>query len=176
MIVDVQVVAQSAVTLNMLIDAWKRAPEMVAEELTAATYDAEMLLELETKELTPVGVGSAGGLRGNIHSEVPQVMGDTVLGVMGSSLAHTEAVELGTKPHPVSAAGVASIEDWVRHKLGITDKEAERVANAVAWKIRMRGTPAVGMFHRALAHNKAQVAGMYEAAAGRIVKRLATAG
>lgn len=174
MIVDVQVVAQNAVTLNMLIDAWKRAPEMVAEELTAATYEAEMLLERETKELTPVG--AQGFLRASIESLEPQVMGDTVIGVVGSPMSYAESVELGTKPHPVSDAGVASIEDWVRHKLGITDKEAERVAYAVAWKIRMRGTPAVGMFHRALAHNKTQVAGMYEAAAGRIVKRLSTAG
>lgn len=169
---DIQIDAQAISTLS---GAWKRAPEMVIEELTAATYEAEMLLERATKELTPVGVGSAGGLRGNIHSETPAVLGDTVIGVMGSSLIYAEAVELGTKPHPVSEAGVAAIEDWVRYKLGITDKEAQRVANAVAWKIQMRGTPAVGMFHRALAHNKTQVGGIFNAAAGRIAQRLAGA-
>lgn len=157
-------------TLAAVGDAWKRAPEMVIEELTAATFEAEMLLERETKELTPVGVNAA--LRDNIHSQVPEVMGDTVIGVMGSSLSYAEPVELGTQPHAVSEAGVLAIEDWVRHKLGISGKEAERVAYAVAWKIRMRGTPAVGMFHRALAWNKQQLDQIYEAAVCRIVQRL----
>lgn len=159
-------------TMAALEGAWKIAPQMVIEELTAATYEAEMLLERETKDLTPVGVGGAGGLRGNIQSDVPQVLGNTVIGVMGSTLNYAEAVELGTYPHAVSAAGVQAIEDWVRHKLGIGDKEAQRVADAVAWKIRMHGTPAVGMFHRALSWNKAQLEQIYAAAAGRIVQRL----
>lgn len=153
-------------------DAWQRAPEMVIEELTAAVYEAEMLLERETKDLTPVGVGGAGGLKGNIHSQVPEALGDTVIGVMGSTLNYAEAVELGTRPHAVSVSGVQAIEDWVRHKLGISDKEAQRVADAVAWKIRMRGTPAVGMFHRALSWNKQQLEQIYTAAVGRIVLRL----
>jgi len=164
-----------ASAISNLGEAWKLAPEMVIEELTAATYQAEMLLERETKELTPVGVGSAGGLRGNIQSQTPKVLSDTVIGMVGSTLNYAESVELGTRPHPVSAAGVLAIEDWVRHKMGITDKEAERVANAVAWKIRMRGTPAVGMFHRALAYNQAQLGGIFETAAGRIGQRLAGA-
>jgi hypothetical protein len=157
-------------TLAMLGDAWKRAPDMVIEELTAATYKAEMLLERETKELTPVGVNAA--LRDNIYSQVPEVLGDTVIGMMGSTLNYAEAVELGTQPHAVSEAGVLAIEDWVRHKLGIAAEEAQRVAEAVAWKIRMRGTPAVGMFHRALAWNKQQLEQIYAAAAGRIAQRL----
>lgn len=164
-----------ASAISNLSEAWKLAPEMMIEELTAATYQAEMLLERETKELTPVGVGSAGGLRGNIQSQTPEVLSDTVIGMVGSTLNYAESVELGTRPHPVSAAGVLAIEDWVRHKLGITDKEAERVANAVAWKIRMRGTPAVGMFHRALAYNQAQLGGIFETVAGRIGQRLAGA-
>lgn len=165
---DIQIDAREIMNLA---DAWKLAPEMVIEELTAATYEAEMLLERETKELTPVG--AQGFLRQSIESLEPQVLGDTVIGVVGSPLSYAESVELGTKPHPVSAAGVLAIEDWVRHKLGITDKDAERVANAVAWKIRMRGTPAVGMFHLGLSYNKAQVGAIFQAAGGRIGQRLA---
>ncbi len=164
-----------ASAISKLGDAWKLAPEMVIEELTTSTYLAETLLERETKDLTPVGVGSAGGLRGNIQSQAPEVLSDTVIGMVGSTLSYAESVELGTRPHPVSAEGVLAIEDWVRHKLGISDKEAQRVADAVAWKIRMRGTPAVGMFHRALSYNQAQIGAMFEAAAGRIGQRLAGA-
>ena len=161
-----------ASAISALGEAWKLAPEMVIQELTAATYKAEMLLERETKELTPVGVGSAGGLRGSIRSEMPHVLGNTVIGVVGSAMSYVESVELGTRPHPVSAEGVLAIEDWVKHKLGITDKEAQRVANAVAWKIRMRGTPAVGMFHRGLAYSRAQIGAIFRVAAGRIGQRL----
>ena len=151
---------------------WKRAPEIVADEMMTATYEGQMLLERETKELTPAGVGAAGGLRGNIQSDVPQVLGDSVIGMVGSTLSYAEPVEIGTLPHAVSAEGVASIEDWVKHKLGISDQEAHRVAEAVAWKIRMHGTPGVGMFHRALAWNIDQLGVIYKSAAGRIGQRL----
>ena len=160
--------------LVKLSEAWKRAPEMVIEELTRATYEAEMLLERETKELTPVGVHNA--LRGSIHSQMPEVLGNTVIGVVGSPMKYAQAVELGREPGKwVGYEGVAAIEDWVRHKLGIPAEEAERVANAVAWKIHLYGTPAVGMFHRALAYNQTRVGAMFETAAGRIGQRLAGA-
>lgn len=159
--------------INTVGEAWKQAPQMVIEELTAATYQAEMLLLRETQELTPVGVGAAGGLRGSMQAQMPEVLSDTVLGMMGTAMNYAESVELGTRPHPVSDQGVAAIDDWVRYKLGIPAEEAQRVAEAVAWKIRMRGTPAVGMFHRALAWNQAQLGAIFEAAAGRIGQRLA---
>lgn len=154
-------------------DAWKLAPEMVVEELTDATWRAEGLLLNAVAELTPVGVGGASGIKGSLQMQEPQVLSDTVLGMMGSALSYTESVEMGTKPHPVSDQGVAAIDDWVRYKLGIPAEEAQRVAEAVVWKIRMRGTPAVGMFHRGLAYSQAQLAGIFEDAAGRIVQRLA---
>lgn len=161
--------------LHDLSQAWKQAPEMVIEELSAATFEAEMLLERETKELTPVGVGAAGGLRGNIQSELPEVLSDTVIGMVGSTLNYAEAVEVGTKPHPVSAAGVQSIEDWVRYKLGISAEDAQRVANSVAWKIRMKGTRGAGMFHGALKYAGPQLETIFSTAAARITQRLGTA-
>lgn len=167
---NITIDASAITTLN---EAWKHAPEMVIEELTAATYEGEMLLEREVKELTPTGVGAAGGLKGNIQSQTPEVLGNNVIGMVGSTLNYAESVELGTRPHPVSADGVMAIEDWVRHKLGISDDEAEGIAYAIAWKIRMRGTPAVGMFHRGLAYSRTQLAAIYEAAAVRITQRLA---
>lgn len=168
----IEIDTSSLVTVS---HAFARAPEMVIEEMMAATVEAQMLLERETKELTPVGVGAAGGLRGNIQSDVPQVLGDTVIGMVGSTLNYAEAVELGTKPHPVSAAGVQSIEDWVRYKLGISAEDAERVANAVAWKIRMKGTQGKFMFTRTLEAQKRGLATIFESAAVRITQRLGAA-
>lgn len=161
-----------ASAITRLNEAWKRAPEMVIEELTAATYEAEMLLEREIKDLTPTGVGAAGGLRGSIQSQMPEVLSNTVIGMVGSTLTYAEAVELGTKPHPVGSDGIRSIYDWVQHKLGISEDEAQSIAYAIAWKIRMKGTPGKFMFTKTLAAQRAQLAELHQAAAGRIVNRL----
>lgn len=166
---DIQIDASALVRLS---EAWKRAPEIVIEELTAATYEAEMLLERETKEFLHEHKGATGELQRSIHSLAPQVLSNTVIGVVGSNVSYAEAVELGTRPHPVSAAGVLAIEDWVRHKLGIPAEEAERVANAVAWKIRMKGTPKKLMFTKTLEAQQAQLGRIFGTAAGRIGQRL----
>lgn len=150
--------------------AWRQAPDMVRRELTAAMYEAEALLEREVKDLTPVGVGGGGGLRGSIAAQEPEVLSDQVIGVVGTAMAHAVPVELGTKPHfpPVEA-----LEEWVRRKLGVDEKRVRNVAFLVARKIAARGTPAFGMFHRAFNAHRAQVAGMFEAARNRVVARLA---
>ncbi len=155
--------------LSELERAWALAPEMVTEELTAAMWQAEMLLQREVQDLTPVGVGGAGGLRGSIHAQDPQVLANSVLGMVGTSLAYAVPVELGTAPH---WAPIAPILDWVRQKLGVTDTEALRVANAVRSGIAQHGTPAVGMFHKAFNANRSQVQRMFEMAGARIVARL----
>lgn len=152
--------------------AWRKAPDIVREELTAAMWQAEMLLERETKELTPVGVGSAGGLRGSIHAQEPEVLADSVIGVTGTALNYAVSVELGTRPH---WAPIQPLIDWVQHRLGITGEEAEAVARKVQFGIAHHGTPAVGMFHRAFNANQVQVAMMFGDARDRIAARLAGA-
>lgn len=160
-----------ASAITAMAEAWKRAPQIVIEELTAATLRAENALLEKVVELTPVG--AHGFLRASMETQTPEVLGNTVLGMVGTPMSYAEPVELGTKPHPVSAAGVMSIEDWVRHKLGVPEEDVKRVTSNVVWKIRMRGTPAVGMFHRGLAHKRTELAGIFEDAAGWIVQRLA---
>ena len=152
--------------------AWRKAPEIVREELTRSMWQAEMLLQRETQELTPVGIGGAGGLRGSIHAREPEVLANAVIGVTGTSLNYAQAVELGTKPH---WAPIEPLIDWVRHRLGYTGKEAEAVARRVQLGIAHHGTPAVGMFHRAFNANRTQVAMMFGAARDRIATRLAGA-
>lgn len=151
-----------------LSDLWRRAPEMCRQELTAAMLEAELLLQREVKELTPVGVGG-GGLRGSITALNPRAVGDSVIGVVGSPLNYAEPVEVGTRPH---FPPLEPLEDWVRQKLDVAEEEVPGVALAIARKIAARGTVAVGMFHRAFAANRAQVARMFQAATRRIVVRL----
>lgn len=152
--------------------AWKKAPEIVREELTGAMWQAELLLQRETQELTPVGIGGAGGLRGSILAQQPEVLADRVLGVTGTALNYAQAVELGSRPH---WAPIQPLIDWVQHRLGYSGKQAEAVARRVQFGIAHHGTPAVGMFHRAFAANRGQVASIFEAGRNRIAARLAGA-
>lgn len=159
-----------ATKIYSLAELWMLAPEIVIEELTAATAASQALLERETKERTPIG--AHGLLRSSIQSTTPVVMSGTVLGVVGSPMSYAESVELGTKPHPVNQAGVDAIEDWVRYKLGISAEDAQRVAASVVWKIRMRGTPKVEMFSKTLEAQRQEVAGHFKDATTNITRRL----
>lgn len=158
--------------LDDLEHAWKVAPEMVTREMTAATFEAELLLQREVQELTPVGVGGAGGLRGSIFAAAPEVSGLSVLGVVGSPLKYAEPVELGTKPH---MPPLQPLLDWVHHKLGKSDKEAESVARRIQWHISHYGTPGAGMFHRAYHANLAAVQAIFARATHNIVRNLGAA-
>lgn len=164
LVVSIQGIAQ-------LDAAWRKAPAMVERELKAATWEAELLMQREVQELTPVG--AHGVLRESITAEAPQVMANNVIGVVGTSVNYAVAVELGTKPH---WAPIEPILEWVRLRLGIPEKEAERVANAIRFNIAAHGTPAVGMFHRGFNASRAQVLEIYSRAFNRITQQLAPGG
>ncbi len=156
---------------NELEAAWQRAPDIVREELTAATWEAELLFEGEVKDLTPTGATDL--LRASIAAQPPQALADQVIGVVGTALDYALPVELGSKPHfpPVEA-----LEDWVKKRLGVPDKDAHRVAFLVARKIAAHGTPAVGMFHRGFNKARGDAVRIYEGARNRIAQRLAQTG
>jgi hypothetical protein len=153
--------------------AWRLAPDIVREEMTAAMLESDLLLEREVKEKTPVGVGGAGGLKGSIAAQEPEISSDVVLGVVGTAMAHAVPVEIGTRPH---FPPVQPLEDWVIAKLGVPEKDAHGVAFLVARKIAARGTLAVGMFHRAFNEQRPKVEAIFAAARQRIAERLARPG
>ena len=153
--------------------AWAKAPDIVREEMTAAMWESEFLIEREVKEKTPVGVGGGGGLRGSIAAQSPEISSDIVLGVVGTSMAHAIPVEIGTKPH---FPPIQPLEDWVIHKLGVAEKDAHGVAFLVARKIAARGTLAIGMFHRTFSANQAKVEQIFSGARQRIAERLMASG
>lgn len=148
--------------------AWKRAPDIVREELTGAMWEAEMLLEPAVQEKTPVG--AFGTLKDGIAAQEPEVSEAGVLGVVGTSVAHAIPVEIGTRPH---FPPVQPLEDWVMKKLGVPEREAHGVAFAIARKIAQRGTLAVGMFHRAFNEKRPNVEVIFAGARRRIRDRLA---
>lgn len=155
--------------LQVLDRAWAQCPELVVTEMTAAMWQSELLLQRAVRVLTPVGVGTAGGLRGSIFSATPEISGQTVIGVVGSPLNYAEPVELGTKPH---WAPIEPLLDWVIHKLGKTQAEAEGIARSIQLNIAHHGTPAAGMFHRGLNQTRDQIEQFFAQAVGRIAMGL----
>ena len=56
-----------------------------------------------------------------------------------STAPHAGIIELGCRPHPVSKEGREAIAGWARRKLGLSEKEAESAAYAIALKIKREG-------------------------------------
>lgn len=155
---------------DRIAEAWKAAPDMVAEELTAAIFEIELLSQREIVERTPKGVGQGGGLAGSIIAENPHIQGVEVLGIVGTPLNYATAVELGTKPH---MPPIEPLTDWVVHKLGISEAEAVNVAWRIASKIRKHGTKGVHMFEKGFEAVQPQADVVLQLAGRRIVQRLA---
>jgi hypothetical protein len=151
--------------------AFRLAPDIVRQEALAAVTEADQLLEREVIDKMPTATGDS---RKSIFSR-EQALESGAIGVVGSAQPHIVYVELGTKPHAVGEAGVQALEDWARNKFSVGEKEAKRIAGAVAWKIRHHGTLGVGMFHRTWAQRQGAVVAMFERARDRIAARLAGA-
>lgn len=137
----------------------KRAPKLFDEELNAFIYEADLLLEREVKELTPVGIGAGGGLRGSIAGQEPKRLADRIIGEVSTTLSHAIPVELGTKPH---MPPVQPLVDWAAQKFGLPEDEAKRVGFLVARKIATKGTKGHFMFEKAFDANENQVTSMLQ--------------
>ena len=148
-------------------EAWKRAPDIMAEELVNGVLEASLYIERQVKEGTPTNTGA---LRSSIGARAPQRLGDDIIGAVGTSIGYAIPVELGTKPHfpPVQA-----LSDWARLKFGLPPEEAERVGFAVARKIAREGTKGAFMFQRAIADGEATVVRILTAATQSGLARLA---
>ncbi|MCU7934116.1 MAG: HK97 gp10 family phage protein [Candidatus Thiodiazotropha sp. (ex Dulcina madagascariensis)] len=155
--------------LEQLDRAWEQTPERVRDALTAATWEAEMLLLREIKEDTPVGATS--NLRQSIHAETPAVLHESVEGIVGTSALHAIPVEMGTRPH---FPPVEPLIDWVQAKLDIRDEsDAEAVAFAIARKIAARGTKGQFMFRNNFHELRPAIEAMYARAHENILAGLA---
>lgn len=145
-------------------------PAMAEEELLRAYWEAALLLQRETVELTPSGASGGAGLRASIQAREPERTSDGIIGAVATPFQYAIPVELGSKPH---MPPIAPLMDWAQAVLGVAPAEAKSVAFAIARKIARRGTPARRMFGQAFEKNLPQVERIYAAAAQRIVARLA---
>lgn len=153
-----------------LARAWAEAPDLVAEELTRATWEAELLLQREIQDRTPTG--ATGLLRESISTREPRRLDRAIIGEVGTSIAHAVPVELGTRPH---FPPIAPLQDWAEAKLGLDADAARGAAFAIARTIARRGTKGAFMFQHGFARARAQVVQMYDQALLRIRNRLAGA-
>lgn len=155
--------------VQAVAEAWRFAPDLMAEELVNGVMEASLYLERLIKDNTPT---TTNILRGSIGARQPQRIGEDVIGVVGTSIGYAVPVELGTKPHfpPVQA-----LADWARQKFGLPPEEAEEVGYAVARKIAREGTKGHFMFQRAFSDGEATVQRILTAAAERGLNRLGKA-
>lgn len=151
-----------------LAEAWQTAPDMVAEELTRAIWEGELLLQREVQEGTPVGVTSL--LKQSIAAQDPQRVDYGVLGVVGTAISYAAPVEFGSRPH---FPPIKPLADWAHYKLGISIEEAEHVAYAIARKIAAQGTKGAFMFTNAAKAMQPQITRIMIAGLQRIAERLA---
>lgn len=147
-----------------------QAPVMTQREMLMAITEATLLVEREVKDAMPKATGITAGSIASDAFTTPV----GAIGVVGSAQPSAAFVELGTKPHPVSKAGRVALENWVRMKLGVSAKEAPRVAYLVARKIARKGTKAQRPFEKAVVSTQDQVIRMFEAAAARVAAHLAS--
>lgn len=145
----------------------KLYPDVSRQVREAKLTEALNLLERWVKEFTPVGAGPTH-LRDTIHYDVA-ISGRKVWGMVGTPAEYAEPVELGTKPHFPPTGPLAH---WVERILGIHGPDAERVAFAIAMKIRRKGTKGAKMFERGFSEAEAALMRILEEIPDEIVRRL----
>ena len=155
--------------------AWRKAPELVRPEVERAMWEAQLLVEREVRERTPIGVGGGGGLAGSISARAPRATADGVFGEVGTSMRHAIPVELGRRPGQRQPP-LEPLIDWVELKLGLGPEESRGAAFAVARKIAARGTEGAHMFRRGLDAGAGEVERIFERARDAVAGRLAEAG
>lgn len=157
--------------LPQLQSLWERSPQITHKHIASSITEAVMLLERETVERAPEGIGGSSGLRGGIAARPPALsdISSEVIGLVVGSAAHTVPIEMGTKPHFVP---IRPLQSWVEYKLGLEGNEARSVAFAISRKIAREGTEGKFMFRDAFQANEHQVEQMLLAALPRIVEEL----
>lgn len=148
-------------SLRTLDIAFANFPDKTRQEMRRFMHGATQFLQGEVVDRTPA---AQGNLRASIGSDVEET-GVGLIGVVSTSMAYAVPVELGTKPH---MAPIEPLEQWVRVKLGLSQKAATSVARSIQWKIAHYGTPAAGMFHRGFAAGRGQVETLFSASMERL--------
>lgn len=165
--------------LKGLVEAQKEAIRIATElsgaPMVNATRDATLLVTGGAKRHAKV---DRGHWRASITPEV-RVMGEQVVGVVGSNLAYAPFVHEDTRPH---WPPIAAIQAWVHRKgLGGTVKGQGRIKRAsasversiaflIARKISRRGTKGDQAIYRSLQENMPRIVALYQRAVRKITR------
>ena len=132
-----------------------RPDEIVRQNQLAAMHEATQFGTRRVKERTPQGVfGAQGGLLASIEPEVRETARGGV-GLIATSHRYGLVVEVGRKPGgkmPPGGKGAKRrpIRAWIRVKMGVSLKEANRIEFLVRRKIAKEGTEGAFMFRDTL--------------------------
>lgn len=107
---------------------------------------ADFIFTLSQDNLSDMGIDDRGFLRGSgdVRKEADAI-------ILEYTAEYAEAVNSGSKPHPVSEEGRNQIKAWVERKLSIPVKDVDTVTNAIVWKIRKLGQKPKPFFDNAFA-------------------------
>jgi hypothetical protein len=148
------------------------APEIVNKNLTAAMYEAVMLLEKKVKQFAPQGVtGAQGGLRAGIKGEVVNKGTPIIKGIVTHQSKYGAVIEKG-RTAGSSWPPPGYLIKWIEQKLGIYGTEAKRVEFLVRRKIGKKGFPGVHMFEKAFERNFYEIQGIFERCGFKITRDL----
>ncbi len=107
---------------------------------------ADFLLSKAQDNIINMGISDRGELLGS--GEVKEIGGEIFVEF---DAPQATFVNDGTRPHGINKEGQDAIRAWVERKLSVSSKEVDKVANAIIWKIRKKGTLPKPFFDNAVA-------------------------
>ncbi|MBI5075631.1 MAG: hypothetical protein HZB62_10775 [Nitrospirae bacterium] len=148
------------------------APAVINKSMTALMYKVVAFLERAVKARTPRGVfGAQGGLLGSIQGEVQGKGTPTIKGTVFHGSKHGDVVEKGrTAGKAMPPAG--TLVRWLEVKLGLSEKQAQRIEYVVRRKIAKKGFAGAYMFERAWTEHWPYIQRMFEQEGFEIAKEL----
>ncbi len=150
-----------------------RGPGIIQDGVDRFITEVLTLLEGYIEAHTPQGVfGEQGGLASTIHGEPIALGTPLAMGIVGHQSPYGDVVEMGRRPGPISREGMEGLRRWVEVKLGVSGKEADRVAFLVGRKIRQKGFAGAHMFELGLYMNEDRIAAIAESCGINIATNL----
>lgn len=122
---------------NELLARFARMPEVIIDGLNEAANEGVAILARRTPRATGSTAAQWRVRPGRAYRN--QYGRGGILPEIYNGAPHVGVLEMGARPHPVSADGIAALTRWAQIQLGLDPVEAAAVARAIAWKIRKRG-------------------------------------
>ncbi len=146
-----------------------QAPAIIQSNLDRAITEVILLLYAKVTGYTPQGVfGAQGGLLGSIRHDVLGKGTPVVHGIVQTAHKYAEVIEKGRRPGKGIASAVpgdkyvSPLLPWIRVKLGLSGKDADRAAYLIGRKIKAKGFEGAHMFEKAFNENIGKIQNIFE--------------